>query len=272
MGQPFYFSKHFKKFVPLFLVHNLLTGMDLMQQINLEKIPRHVAVIMDGNGRWAKHRGLERIFGHEHGVAAVRETVEIAAELGVEYLSFFAFSTENWRRPKAEIDTLMELLVKAIHEETPELNKKGIRLLAIGELEALPPQCRHELQEAMTLTANNTRLTVVVALSYSARWEITNAAKKIAEKVHSGQLHPNQIDSHLFENHLETSGMPDPDLLIRTSGELRLSNYMLWQMAYSELYFPCVLWPDFRKTHFLQAIFEYQKRERRFGKVSEPQC
>lgn len=246
--------------------------MDLMQQINLEKIPRHVAVIMDGNGRWARHRGKERIFGHEHGVAAVRETVEIAAELGVEYLSFFAFSTENWLRPKIEIDTLMELLVKAIHEETPELNKKGVRLLAIGDLEALPLQCRQELQDAIALTASNTRLNVVVALSYSARWEITNAAKKIAEKVHSGQLHPSQIDSQLFEKHLETDGIPDPDLLIRTSGELRLSNFMLWQMAYSELYFPCVLWPDFSKTHFLQAINEYQKRERRFGKIPEAQC
>lgn len=246
--------------------------MDLMQQVNLEKIPRHVAVIMDGNGRWARHRGKERIFGHEHGVTSVRETVEVAAELGVEYLTFFAFSTENWCRPKIEIDTLMELLVKAIHEETPELNKKGVRLMAIGDLETLPEKCQNELREAINLTKNNTRLTVIVALSYSARWEMANAAKKIAEKIYTGQLHPSQIDSKVFENHLETSGIPDPDLLIRTSGELRLSNFMLWQLAYSELYFPCVLWPDFRKPHFLQAIIEYQKRERRFGKVSEPQC
>jgi len=246
--------------------------MDLKQQINLERIPRHVAVIMDGNGRWARHRGKERIFGHEHGVAAVRETVEAAAEIGVEYLTFFAFSTENWCRPKIEVDTLMELMVRAIHDETPELNEKGVRLLAIGDLGALPARCRKELREAIALTANNTRLTVVVALSYSSRWEITNAAKKIAEKVYSGQLHPSEIDNQLFENHLETAGVPDPDLLIRTSGELRLSNFLLWQMAYSELYFPCVLWPDFRKNHFFQAIIEYQKRERRFGRVPEPQC
>jgi len=245
--------------------------MDFKEQINLEKVPRHVAVIMDGNGRWAKHRGHERVFGHEHGVASVRATVEAAAEIGVEYLTFFAFSTENWERPKYEVDTLMGLLVKAIRDETPELNEKGVKLLAIGNLAELPAGCQKELKEAMALTAQNTKLKVIVALSYSSRWEIINATKKIAEKICSGQINPDDIDNELFEQHLQTSGIPDPDLLIRTSGELRVSNFLLWQMAYSELYFPCVLWPDFRKNHFFQAVAEYQKRERRFGRITIPQ-
>lgn len=252
--------------------HNLLIGMDLKEQINLENVPRHVAVIMDGNGRWARHRGKDRNFGHEHGVASVRETVEAAAEIGVKYLTFFAFSTENWERPQVEVNTLMELLVKAIRDETPELNEKGVRLMAIGDLDALPHHCRQELNEAIALTAHNTRLTVVVALSYSSRWEIINATKKIAAKICSGELKPEDIDNEIFENHLDTVGIPDPDLLIRTSGELRISNFLLWQIAYSELHFPCVLWPDFRKKHFYQAIIEYQKRERRFGRIPQPQC
>lgn len=246
--------------------------MDLKEQINLEKIPRHVAVIMDGNGRWACHRGKDRNFGHENGVASVRETVEAAADIGVKYLTFFAFSTENWDRPQIEVNTLMELLVKAIRDETPELNQKGVRLLAIGDLDALPEQCRQELNEAIALTAHNTRLTVVVALSYSSRWEIINATKKIAAKICSGELKPEDIDNEVFESHLGTAGIPDPDLLIRTSGELRISNFLLWQIAYSELYFPCVLWPDFRKKHFFQAIIDYQKRERRFGRIPQPLC
>lgn len=245
--------------------------MDLKDQINLEKIPRHVAIIMDGNGRWASHRGKDRNFGHEHGVEAVRETVKAAAELGVEYLTFFAFSTENWDRPQYEVDSLMELLVKAIRNETPELNENGVRLQAIGDLEALPTHCLEELNEAIALTAHNTKLRVIVALSYSSRWEILNATKKIAEKICSGELKPDQIDNQVFENHLETAGIPDPDLLIRTSGELRISNFLMWQIAYAELHFPCVLWPDFRKKHFFQAVIEYQKRERRFGRITEPQ-
>jgi undecaprenyl diphosphate synthase len=245
--------------------------MDLKDQINLERVPRHVAVIMDGNGRWARHRGKDRNFGHEHGVTSVRETVEAAAEIGVEYLTMFAFSTENWDRPQMEVDTLMGLLVKAIRDETPELNEKGVRLMAIGDLSALPARCRKELREAIALTAHNTRLTVVVALSYSSRWEIINATKKIAAKICSGELRPEDIDNQVFESHLETAHIPDPDLLIRTSGELRISNFLMWQIAYSELYFPCVLWPDFRKKHFFQAIIEYQKRERRFGRIPEPQ-
>lgn len=244
--------------------------MDLKDQINLEKIPRHVAIIMDGNGRWASHRGKDRNFGHEHGVEAVRETVKAAAELGVEYLTFFAFSTENWDRPQYEVDSLMELLVKAIRNETPELNENGVRLQAIGDLEALPTHCLEELNEAIALTAHNTKLRVIVALSYSSRWEILNATKKIAEKICSGELKPDQIDNQVFENHLETAGIPDPDLLIRTSGELRISNFLMWQIAYAELHFPCVLWPDFRKKHFFQAVIEYQKRERRFGRITQP--
>lgn len=244
--------------------------MDLKDQINLEKIPRHVAIIMDGNGRWASHRGKDRNFGHEHGVEAVRETVKAAAELGVEYLTFFAFSTENWDRPQYEVDSLMELLVKAIRNETPELNENGVRLQAIGDLTALPTHCLEELNEAIALTAHNTKLRVIVALSYSSRWEILNATKKIAEKICSGELKPDQIDNQVFENHLETAGIPDPDLLIRTSGELRISNFLMWQIAYAELHFPCVLWPDFRKKHFFQAVIEYQKRERRFGRITQP--
>ncbi|HSV87284.1 MAG TPA: isoprenyl transferase [Bacteroidales bacterium] len=241
--------------------------MELREQLNLEKIPRHVAVIMDGNGRWAKHRGKERIFGHENGVEAVRQTVNAAAEIGVEYLTFFAFSTENWQRPKLEVNALMRLLVKAIQDETPELHEKGVRLLAIGNLESLPDYCQHALKSAIELTADNKRLTVVVALSYSSRWEILNAVKKIAELVHKGEIAPEDIDNRLLENNLLTAGIPDPDLLIRTSGEQRISNFLIWQLAYSELIFPCVLWPDFRKEHFFQAILDYQKRERRFGKV-----
>ncbi|HSV75596.1 MAG TPA: isoprenyl transferase [Bacteroidales bacterium] len=246
--------------------------MEFKEQLNLGKIPRHVAIIMDGNGRWAKHRGKERIFGHENGVEAVRQTVNAAAEIGVEYLTFFAFSTENWQRPKNEVSALMGLLVKAIEDETPELNEKGVRLLAIGDLKSLPDSCQQALNSAMELTANNKRLTVVVALSYSSRWEILNAVKTIAELVRKGDIAPEDIDNRLLENHLLTAGIPDPDLLIRTSGEQRISNFLMWQLAYSELYFTCVLWPDFRKDHFFQAISEYQKRERRFGKVPKPEC
>jgi undecaprenyl diphosphate synthase len=243
--------------------------MDLKQRIDLEKLPRHIAVIMDGNGRWARQRGKERIFGHENGVTSVRDTVEAAAELGVPYLTFYAFSTENWCRPKKEVETLMQLLVEAIRNETPKLNENGVKLGAIGNLKALPPRCRQELQQAIELTAHNNRLLVNVALSYSSRWEMVNAAQKIAQKVQAGELKPEEIDEQLIDDHLETAGIPDPDLLIRTSGELRISNFLLWQIAYSELYFTPVLWPDFRKKHFFQAIIDYQRRERRFGKTVE---
>ncbi len=241
--------------------------MDLKQHINTDKLPAHVALIMDGNGRWAKQRGKERIFGHENGVEAVRDTVKAAADIGVQYLTLFAFSTENWCRPHLEVETLMDLLIQAIGNETPELHKNGVRLQAIGDLESLPELCREKLEEAIKLTANNTKLVVTVALSYSARWEIVNAAKKIAEKVASKTIHPDQIDEEMVHSVMETASLPDPDLLIRTSGELRLSNFLLWQVAYTELYFTPVYWPDFRRQHFFQAIIDYQRRERRFGKL-----
>lgn len=241
--------------------------MDLLQQIDKERLPRHVAVIMDGNGRWARQRGKERNFGHENGVEAVRQTVKAAAEIGVSYLTLFAFSTENWCRPEDEVRTLMELLVNAIRQETPELDENGVKLTAIGNLNALPDDCRKQLEDAINLTSKNTKLTVCVALSYSSRWEIANASREIAQKVLAGELKPDEIDQNLFESHLNTNKLPDPDLLIRTSGELRVSNFLLWQIAYSELYFTPVLWPDFEKKHFFQAIIDYQRRERRFGKI-----
>lgn len=241
--------------------------MDLKQHIDESKLPQHVAMIMDGNGRWATQRGQERIFGHEHGVESVRDTVKAAAEVGIPYLTFFAFSTENWCRPHKEVETLMDLLVQAIQNETAELNENGVRLHAIGDLDSLPQRCRDTLEEAIETTAHNTRLHVTVALSYSARWEIANAAQKIAQKVADRTINPDQVDEELFSGMLETANMPDPDLLIRTSGELRVSNFLLWQLAYAELYFTPVYWPDFRKQHFFQAIIDYQRRERRFGKV-----
>jgi undecaprenyl diphosphate synthase len=241
--------------------------MDYKENLNKNKLPKHIAIIMDGNGRWAKERGKERIFGHEHGIQAVRETVEAAGEIGIGYLTFYAFSTENWCRPKNEVDTLMSLLVKAIRNETPELLEKGVRLSAIGDIDSLPVECINELNEAIEITKNNTRLNVIVALSYSSQWEILNAVKKIAVQVKENNIAPDEIDKALFQKYLLTHGTPDPDLLIRTSGELRISNFLLWQIAYSELYFTPVLWPDFRKKHFYQAILDYQRRERRFGKT-----
>ncbi|MFP4468257.1 MAG: isoprenyl transferase [Bacteroidales bacterium] len=241
--------------------------MDLKQRINTEKLPCHVAIIMDGNGRWAQQQGKERIFGHESGVESVRDTVRAAAEIGIPYLTLFAFSTENWCRPQKEVDTLLGLLTHAIENETLELHKNNVRLQAIGDIDSLPASCRKTLREAIELTSGNTGLTLNIALSYSARWEITNAAKKIARKVAKKSIDPEDIDQELVEQAMETSHLPDPDLLIRTSGELRISNFLLWQLAYTELHFTPVLWPDFRKKHFYQAIIDYQRRERRFGKV-----
>ncbi len=241
--------------------------MDFKQNINKKKLPKHIAIIMDGNGRWARQRGKERIFGHENGVQAVRETVEAAGELGITHLTFYAFSTENWCRPQKEVETLMELLVNAIHNETPELIEKGVRLAAIGDINSLPEKCRKVLDDAIEKTKHNTRITVTVALSYSSHWEIVDAVKMIAQQVKDGKINPEEIDKKMFQSHLQTHGVPDPDLLIRTSGELRISNFLLWQVAYSELYFTPVLWPDFRKKHFYQAILDYQRRERRFGKT-----
>jgi undecaprenyl diphosphate synthase len=228
-----------------------------------------VAVIMDGNGRWAKRQGEERIFGHQHGVRAVRETTEAAAELGIRFLTLYAFSTENWNRPKSEVDALMELLVHTIHAETPTLNKNNIRLMAIGDLESLPTGCKQQLKEAIDGTAANNRMSLVLALSYSSRWEITHAMKRIAQEATEGKLDPANISEEYISSRLTTAGIPDPELLIRTSGEHRISNFLLWQIAYSELYFTDKLWPEFGKEDFYTALLDYQQRERRFGMVSE---
>ena len=243
--------------------------MDLKSQIILEKLPRHIAIIMDGNGRWAKQHGKPRIFGHRNGVTAVREATEAAAELGVEYLTLYAFSTENWSRPKIEVGALMRLLVESLHKEMNTLHKNNIRLQAIGDLSKLPERTYQALQEGIENTRGNTRMTLVLALNYSAKWEITEASRRLAQRVQAGALDPADIDEQTFADALSTSGMPDPELLIRTSGETRVSNFMLWQIAYAELYFSSVFWPDFRKQHLYQAIIDYQQRERRFGKISE---
>jgi undecaprenyl diphosphate synthase len=243
--------------------------MALKEEIIKGKIPEHVAVIMDGNGRWAKQKGKMRIFGHSNGVTAVRETVESAAEVGVKYLTLYAFSTENWSRPQSEVNALMELMVTTIHKETDTLIKNNIRLNAFGDLESLPESCRRELAEAMGKTASNTHMTLNIALSYSSRWEITEAMKTIAEKVRKGLIQPEDITSQMISEHLCTAGMPDPELLIRTSGELRISNYLMWQISYAELYFTDKFWPDFRKADFFEAIADFQRRERRFGKTGE---
>ena len=243
--------------------------MELKEKINLEKLPQHIAIIMDGNGRWAKQQGAERIFGHENGVKSVRDTVEAAAELGIKYLTLYAFSTENWNRPKEEVLALMQLLVHTISAETKTLNENKIRLQAIGDLKSLPEDCFNELQEAIEKTKNNSRTTLVLALSYSSRWEIINAVKQIAEQVENKKLTSAEITEDVFNSHLCTSTMPEPELMIRTSGEHRISNFLLWQLAYAELYFTDKLWPDFRKEDLYEAILDYQNRERRFGKTSE---
>jgi len=243
--------------------------MDLKAQINIEKLPRHVAIIMDGNGRWAKKYGKVRVFGHRNGVKAVRETTEAAAELGVEYLTLYAFSTENWSRPKMEVNALMHLLVETIHKEIKTLNKNNIRLQAIGDLDQLPPKTKKALLEGIKNTADNTRMTLVLALNYSGKWEISQAAKSIALDVKSGVLDETKIDEACFEKYLATAGMPDPELLIRTSGEYRLSNFLLWQLAYAEMYFTPIFWPDFTKEEFYKALIDFQTRERRFGKTGE---
>lgn len=237
--------------------------------IDSSRLPRHIAVIMDGNGRWAKGKGRLRIFGHKQGVHALRNTVEACAELGVEYLTMYAFSTENWNRPKKEVDALMNLLVEAIKNETPTLQRNNIRLKAIGNLDLLPEKCQKDLNEAIKKTESNTRLTLVLALSYSSTWEITEAAKKIAVDVTNGKLNISDVTEKLMASYLTTKSIPDPELLIRTSGEHRISNFLLWQIAYAELYFTDKLWPEFDKEELYKAILDYQKRERRFGLTSE---
>lgn len=243
--------------------------MDLKASIDKNNIPQHVAIIMDGNGRWAKQQGEDRIFGHHEGVNSVREIVEACGEIGVKYLTLYAFSTENWNRPKDEVDALMELLVATISMETPNLNKKGVRLQAIGDLESLPKSCQAELQESIDITSQNNTVTLILALSYSSKWEITHAVKEIAKQVEEGKLKASDITSRLIEKNLNTNVYPDPELMIRTSGEHRISNFLLWQLAYAEFYFTNTLWPDFRKQEFFEAILSYQNRERRFGKTSE---
>jgi len=233
------------------------------------EIPTHIAIIMDGNGRWAKRRGLPRVAGHREGVKSVRDVVEACAQLGVKYLTLFAFSTENWRRPKEEIDTLMKLLIRTLRSETEKLHKNDIKLMAIGDIDSLPKEVRQELKDAMEKTKNNKRMVLNLALSYSGRWEIIEAVKEIARDVKKGKVKIEEIDDKLFSNYLKTAGIPDPDLLIRTSGELRISNFLLWQIAYTELYITDCLWPDFRRKHLYEAIRDYQRRERRFGMTSE---
>ena len=237
--------------------------------LDKNNIPKHVAIIMDGNGRWAKQKGEMRIFGHTNGVESVRESLTAAAEIGVKYLTLYAFSTENWNRPKEEVAALMDLLVKAIYDEVEELNEKGVRLETIGNTSILPVSCREALTKAKERTKDNDKITLILALSYSSRWEIAQAVKTMAEESITGKLNVEIINEDLISSYLSTSNFPDPELLIRTSGENRVSNFLMWQLAYTELYFTETLWPDFKKEHFFKAIKDYQERERRFGKTSE---
>lgn len=240
-----------------------------IEMINKKKLPIHVAVIMDGNGRWAQRQGNARIFGHQNGVLAVRETVEAAAELGIEYLTLYAFSTENWNRPREEIEALMGLLVQTINNELETLNKNNVQLRTIGDMASLPEKVRQELESGVKSTAKNTGTVLVLALSYSGRWEILDSMRRIAEDIENNKLNSKELSCETFVRYLHTSDIPDPELLIRTSGEYRISNFLLWQIAYTELYFSEVLWPDFRKSDFFDAVADFQKRERRFGKITE---
>jgi len=242
--------------------------MTYKDQISLDKLPGHIAVIMDGNGRWAKKKGNSRIFGHQNGVTAVRETVEAAAELGIKFLTLYAFSTENWNRPKTEVDALMSLLVSTLHDETPTLLKNNISLATIGDISQLTNQVASQLHATIQKTSHNTGLKLILALNYSGRWEILDAVNHIKDDIIAGKLSTN-VTAEIFSDYLNTRNIPDPELLIRTSGEFRVSNFLLWQMAYTELFFTDTLWPDFRKENFYQAIVDFQKRERRFGKTSE---
>ena len=243
--------------------------MSLIDQIDRSRLPRHVAIIMDGNGRWAKARGLDRSFGHVEGVNTVRRITEIASELGVKYLTLYAFSTENWNRPKEEVDALMHLIVVAIERETPDLIKNNVHLTMIGDFTRMPHESYERLRQCERDTAHCNGLTLCLALSYSARWELTEAARAIAQKAAEGTLRPEDIDDTVVASHLSTRSMPDPDLLIRTGGDSRVSNFLLWQIAYAEIYLTQEFWPDFSKDSFCEAIIEYQSRERRFGKTSE---
>jgi undecaprenyl diphosphate synthase len=239
------------------------------EQIDKQRLPKHIAIIMDGNGRWAKKMGNKRIFGHQNGVTSVREVTEAAAELGISYLTLYAFSTENWNRPSEEVNALMSLLVQTIEAETPTLDKNNVRLLTIGDTSRMPKETANRLMQCVEQTKNNTGLSLVLALSYSSRWELTDAIKSMVQDGIANKIQADQINEALISSYLTTRNIPDPELLIRTSGEYRISNFLLWQIAYTELYFTEVLWPDFRKEDLYQAIVNYQSRERRFGKTSE---
>ena len=241
----------------------------LMQQIDRERLPKHIAIIMDGNGRWAKERGKPRLFGHQSAIQSVREVSEASAEIGVDYLTLYAFSTENWNRPMAEVSGLMSLLATTITKEVSTMNKNSIKLNAIGDLKSLPQANYDQLMQALDDTSHNTRMTLTLALSYSGRWDLTQASRRMADDVKAGRLSPEAVSDKTVAAYLSTAGMPDPELLIRTSGEERISNFLLWQLAYSELYFTPKYWPDFRKADLYEAILNYQHRERRFGKTSE---
>jgi undecaprenyl diphosphate synthase len=243
--------------------------MNLKEHINKEKLPNHVAIIMDGNGRWAKQQGFLRVIGHENGTKSVRQTVEASAELGIKHLTLYAFSTENWNRPKLEVQTLMKLLVKALKKEIKTLQDNNIKLSAIGCLNDLPKKAHRELLDVIEKTKNNTNMTLTLALSYGSREEIVNVIKELSLKVKNNIISSESIDESIINNHLYTQNLPDVDLLIRTSGEQRISNFLLWQIAYAELYFTDILWPDFKKEDLYEALINYQNRERRFGKTSE---
>jgi len=241
----------------------------MKETLDKNNLPKHIAVIMDGNGRWAKKKGAMRVFGHKNAIKAVREVTEACAELGIAHLTLYAFSTENWNRPQSEVEALMQLLVTTIRKETDTLTKNNIRLSTIGNIVKLPQNCQKELTEAIELTSENTGLNLILALSYSGRWDICQAVRRIAQDIETQKLSSEQIDNELIEQYLSSRSVPDPELLIRTSGEFRISNFYLWQMAYTEIYITPILWPDFRKEHLYEAIADYQKRERRFGKISE---
>lgn len=240
-----------------------------IEEVNKNNLPQHVAIIMDGNGRWAKQKGKLRVFGHKNGVKAVQSTIEGAARVGIKYVTLYAFSTENWNRPKLEVNALMELLVDTIKKEVKTLNKNKIRLKAIGDLDTLPSKAKAKLLEAIEETSGNDHMTLILALSYSAKWEMVKAVQNISEKVKNGEIDSNEINESTISNHLSTADFPDPELMIRTSGEHRISNFLLWQLAYAELYFTPKLWPDFREEDLFDALLSYQNRERRFGKTSE---
>jgi undecaprenyl diphosphate synthase len=243
--------------------------MSFVQQINTDKLPAHVAIIMDGNGRWARQRGMDRIFGHQQGVNALREVIEAAAELKIKFLTVYAFSTENWGRPDDEVSALMGIMVQSLNKETGTLIKNNIRLTSIGDTKRLSDDVRERLIETINLTSGATGLNLIAAMSYSSRWELTEAAKKLSAEIIIGNIDPVSVNESSFEKYLTTYGIPDPELMIRTSGEIRISNFLLWQIAYTELYFTEILWPDFGKEEFYKAIIEFQKRKRRFGKTSE---